>query len=405
MRPPSGIDRGPRATHFDRHCGRSRGRRGACPGTAARRRAREIRPHRPRGVASRHRRRARRGGVAARGAGRGPARDPTDRVRAGRRAHGRLSAVRQGRDLHRRTALRPRSEPGHVAHPAARRGSVRRRLVLGAARSVPRSAQRLSLHDESQRPAPRGTLPEHQRGAVGLGRHLVHGLDDRRARLGHGDRDSVQDAVVQSRERHVGHQLPPRDRAARRAHGLGFAQPQLRSQHLGHRRGARRARARHGARRRAVAVRQRAAAVRRHGRDDRHRAVARRVLQAHAELDERADDQHRLLGHRGRRPAGQPDALRPVLSREARLLPAGRRHLRVRRPGAERPAVLLAPHRLERRRRADRPRGRRQDHGPRGPLEHRRAERAAGRVRGAAAPTTRRSRARRRICSRNRASA
>ena len=34
---------------------------------------------------------------------------------------------------------------------------------------------------------------------MGLGRHLVHGVDDRRARLGHGDRDSVQDAVVRSR--------------------------------------------------------------------------------------------------------------------------------------------------------------------------------------------------------------
>ena len=48
------------------------------------------------------------------------------------------------------------------------------------------------------------------------------------------------------------------------------------------------------------------------------------------QLNARADDQHRFLGDRGRRPAGQPHALQPVLSREARLLPARRRHLRVR---------------------------------------------------------------------------
>ena len=135
-------------------------------------------------------------------------------------------------------------------------------------------------------------------------------------------------------QRHLGHQLPPRDRAARRAHGLGLAQSQLRSQHVGHGRRPHGTRAGRRSRHRAVAVRQRAPAVRRHGIDDRHRSVARRVLQDHAEPHGRADDQHGFLGHRGRRSAGQPDALRPVLSREARLLPPGRRHLRVRRVGS-----------------------------------------------------------------------
>ena len=51
------------------------------------------------------------------------------------------------------------------------------------------------------------------------------------------DRDPVQDAVVRPDERHVGHQLPPRDRAARRAHGLGLAQPQVGPEHVGHGRG------------------------------------------------------------------------------------------------------------------------------------------------------------------------
>jgi hypothetical protein len=67
-------------------------------------------------------------------------------------------------------------------------------------------------------------------------------------------------------------------------------------------------------------------------------------LQADAAAERVADDQYGLLGDRGRRPAGQSDALRAVLSGEARLLPARSRHLRVRRhrraaavadPGAE----------------------------------------------------------------------
>ena len=45
-------------------------------------------------------------------------------------------------------------------------------------------------------------------------------------------------------------------------------------------------------------------------------------------------DQHRLRAGRGGRAAGEPDALQPVLSREARLLPRGARHLRLRAAAA-----------------------------------------------------------------------
>ena len=55
-------------------------------------------------------------------------------------------------------------------------------------------------------------------------------------------------------------------------------------------------------------------------------------IRHHAEPDGRPHHQHRLRAGGGRRAAGQPDPLRPVLSREARLLPRGPRHVCVRRP-------------------------------------------------------------------------
>ena len=48
------------------------------------------------------------------------------------------------------------------------------------------------------------------------------------------------------------------------------------------------------------------------------------------QMNARVDVQHGLFGDRGRRPPSQPHALRFVLPREARLLPARGRHLRVR---------------------------------------------------------------------------
>ena len=83
--------------------------------------------------------------------------------------------------------------------------------------------------------------------------------------------------------------------------------------------------------------------------DDRHRALARRVLQGDAVAECRADDQHGLLRNRDRRSPGQSHALQLVLSREARLLPAGRRHLRVR-PHRQRRLSGRRPRRWRRRR-------------------------------------------------------
>ena len=84
----------------------------------------------------------------------------------------------------------------------------------------------------------------------------------------------------------------------------------------------------------------------------------RRQVRRHAEPHRRPHRQHRLRAGRGRRAAGQPDPLQPVLPREARLLPRGPRHVRVRRPGQRRPRrrqrrhavpVLQPPHRPRRR--------------------------------------------------------
>ena len=58
----------------------------------------------------------------------------------------------------------------------------------------------------------------------------------------------------------------------------------------------------------------------------------RSEVRHHAEPDRRPHRQHRLRAGRGRRAAGQPDPLQPVLSREARLLSRGPRHVRVRGP-------------------------------------------------------------------------
>ena len=67
----------------------------------------------------------------------------------------------------------------------------------------------------------------------------------------------------------------------------------------------------------------------------------------------RSDGQHRLRAGRGRRAAGESDAVPAVLSREAAVLP-GERAALSGRAAAERRPVLLAPHRPVSQRRADR---------------------------------------------------
>ena len=56
----------------------------------------------------------------------------------------------------------------------------------------------------------------------------------------------------------------------------------------------------------------------------------RREVRHHRQSDRRLHLQHRLRAGGGGRAAGEPDALQPVLSREARFLPRGPRHLRLR---------------------------------------------------------------------------
>ena len=63
-----------------------------------------------------------------------------------------------------------------------------------------------------------------------------------------------------------------------------------------------------------------------------------------SEPDARRDLQHRLRAGRGRRRAGQPDALRSVLPGEAAVLPRERLDVPVRQPATDR-SVFLAPHR------------------------------------------------------------
>ena len=86
------------------------------------------------------------------------------------------------------------------------------------------------------------------------------------------------------------------------------------------------------------------------GHRGRLRRRRRRQVQRHAEPDARRHDQHRLRAGRGRRPAGQPRSLQPVLPREAAVLPRERRLLLGRQPGRG-GSVLQPPHRPRRRRR------------------------------------------------------
>ena len=110
----------------------------------------------------------------------------------------------------------------------------------------------------------------------------------------------------------------------------------------------------------------------------RRRRRPRREVRPHAEPDRRLHLQHRLRPGRGRRAAGQPHALQPVLPREARVLPREPGHVRVRRRSGGNAAgdtpVLFYSRRIG----LDSGRGVPIDGGrapdrPRRPLQHRRA--------------------------------
>ena len=117
------------------------------------------------------------------------------------------------------------------------------------------------------------------------------------------------------------------------------------------------------------------------GRQRRGRACRpRRQVRRHAEPDCRLHIQHRFRAGRSRRATGEPDALQPLLSREARVLPGKPGHLQFRRlghrcgehSGRRYAAAVLQP--------PDRPQpgpgstgaGRRPSHGTGRPLQHRR---------------------------------
>ncbi len=78
--------------------------------------------------------------------------------------------------------------------------------------------------------------------------------------------------------------------------------------------------------------------------DNSARVRRRPEVQRHAEPDARCHRQHRLRAGRGRRPAGQPRSLQPVLPGEAAVLPRERRLLLGRQPGRSR-SVLQPAHR------------------------------------------------------------
>ena len=195
------------------------------------------------------------------------------------------------------------------------------------------AAQRLLLRLESERRARRRPLSQRHGVLRRLGQHL------RRASAGRFEggwiaeyRDSVQVDLVRSEDGHLGAQLLARRRAQEREHRLGVAQPRATTRRSrgspSASKGSSTASGSTSCRR--PAVRETQALRRPASTDTRLRAVARPGLQDHAAAERLADVQHGLLGDRGRRPAGESHALRLVLPREARLLPARGRHLRVR---------------------------------------------------------------------------
>ena len=366
---------------------RARGGSDGAGGRARRRRARRLHGKQRRGPRAAHRRTA------------GPCRARGDDAGRRRRRHGSRDPARRRpppRRGARRAGLRD-GAPHHRVHPATARP---RRPRDGADRGVDhvRRHERLRLRPGlglgprepvgRQRDAPRhhAAPPErhlhrllrhllrppqrlqllHQPagGALGLAVHQRGQPQQRlepgvgradgplRGRLDGRDGDPVQDPPLPLRAAPpLGHPAPPRHPAQER---VGVPDP---AAHLGRRRQRGR---RHlpglgrGHPRRPRAApgepQHRGQAVRHRGHLDRpdrgpggeqrreRQRGHRRQVRHHPEPDRRLHLQHRLRAGRGGRAPGQPDPVPAVLPREARVLPGGAGHLRLRAGGRHPPA-------------------------------------------------------------------
>ena len=191
---------------------------------------------------------------------------------------------------------------------------------------------------------PGRTHPERGSGAQPrVGRRLAGGIAADRGRLGHRDGHPLRDAPLPERHPRVRGQLRPPGGAQPRAELLGRDRQRLGIQRdvadlrL---RGAPRARKRRPRRpHQAEALRGCRGHRRGRGAGGDHRPRTRRQGGAGVQPEPRRDGEHRLRAGGGRRTAGEPDPLRALLPRAARVLPRKRRAL----PGGRsQPAVRTA---------------------------------------------------------------
>ena len=328
------------ALAFSRRARRARAGRAAGPGRVARLRrdGPEDRARRAHRHAARDRRQARRGRLGDGGRAHGLPPGEPDRVRALGRADGDSPAVRRRRALHRREDV-PAARRHHAEHAAAERQHHAGRHAVRHDRSVQLAPRGLLLRRQRERRAIRRPLSQRVGVLQRLGHDLLRRDEHRRRRLHHRVRDPVQVDLVRSEHRHLGPELLALDSEHRRGQRVGVAQPALGSEHRGPDDGPARSRSGHRARHRSVGEHdEQACGPHRHAGHVgvRLRAVARPLLQDHAAAQRVAHDQHGLLRDRGRRPPGEPHAVRAVLPGKARLLPARGGHLRVRPDRSER---------------------------------------------------------------------